>query len=48
MSRLMNFVVGDAAAYSYSGVRRSTTMSTISSKAHIDSWLATFDTLIDT
>jgi hypothetical protein len=48
MSRLMNLAVGDAAANSYSGASRSTTRSTVSSNAHIDNWLATDDTLIDT
>ena len=48
MSRLMNFSEPDDAAYSYSGVSRATTRSTVSSNAHIESWLATEDTLIDT
>ena len=48
MSRLMNFGVAEAAASSYSGVRRVTTRSTVSSNAHIDSWLTMEDTLIDT
>ena len=40
MSRLMNLALRDAAACSYSGVSRSTTRVTVSSKPHIDSWLA--------
>ena len=48
MSRLMNFGEADAAANSYSGVSRSTTRVTVSSNDHIESWLDTDETLIDT
>ena len=46
MSRLMNVPL--AAALAYTGCSRSTTRSTVSSKAHIESWLAMADTLTET
>ncbi len=51
MSRLMNFALPCRtlrAASSYSGVSLPTTSSTASSNDHIDSWLTTLDTLIET
>ncbi len=48
MSRLMNLGVAAFDASSYSGVRRSTTLSTASSNAHIDSCETTLDTLMET
>ncbi len=46
MSRLMK--VPSALAVRYSGSSRSTTSSTISSKAHIDRWLTMAETLTET
>jgi hypothetical protein len=46
MSRLMN--VPSDAAVRYSGSRRSTTASTVSSKAHIEMWLAIAETFTET
>ena len=52
MSRLMNVgppsAVEGPAAVRYRGKSRSTTLSTTSSNAHIEMWLAMADTLTDT
>ncbi|SIM75651.1 Uncharacterised protein [Mycobacteroides abscessus subsp. abscessus] len=48
MSRLMNLGVGAEAAYSYSGVRRRTAVSTTSSKDHGACGPETAETLTET
>ncbi len=55
MSRLMNFWVPVRAPFAsafaasrYSGVSFSTTSATASSNDHMESWLTTLDTLIET